>query len=239
MEIKKSHKADLEHLRPWMFLAGVVLTILLFVGVMELRVLSSYLSTEDDDEFTMNLELTPNDERDLIAAAEKKPKSAGNTEEGEKKESGELNKVDEMQQMMQENEELFSFQPGENLTAEDFIEEDEDEPINLNDDDPETLRKVRELPEYPGGMVEFMKWLTLNLRYPPAALRTKIEGTVMISFIVNKDGSISNIKIEKHAHSLLENEALRVAGMMPKWKPGTDHGKVCRSQVAIPIVFEI
>lgn len=239
MEIKKSHKADLEHLRPWMFLAGVVLTIVLFVGIMELRVLSSYLNTEEDEDFTMNMELTPNDERDLIAAAEKKEVSAGNSEEEQKKEAGELNKVDELQQLMQTNEELFTFTPGDNLRDEDFKEDDEDEPINLNDDDPETLRIVQELPEYPGGMVEFMKWLTLNLRYPPAALRTKIEGTVMISFIVNTDGSISNIKVEKHAHALLENEALRIASMMPKWKPGKDHGKVCRSQVAIPIVFEI
>lgn len=239
MEIKKSHKADLEHLRPWMFLAGLVLTILLFVIALEVHLSPS--SHDDDyyDDFTMNLELTPNDQRDMIAAAEKKEVSAGNTREEEQKEAGELNVVDELQQIIQNNEELFTFNPGQDLKDEDFKEDTEDEPINLNDDDLETQRIVQELPEYPGGMVEFMKWLTLNLRYPPAALRTKIEGKVMISFIVNTDGSISNIKIEKHAHALLENEALRIAKLMPKWKPGKDHGKVCRTQVAIPIVFEI
>lgn len=237
MEVKKSHKADLEHLRPWMFLAGLVLTILLFVIALEVHFSPSSGDDDDYDDFTMNLELTPNDQRDMIAAAEKKEVSAGNTKEN--KEAGEINMVDELQQMMQQNEELFTFTPGQDLKAEDFIEDSEDEPINLNDDDLETRRIVEELPEYPGGMVEFMKWLTLNLKYPPAALRTKIEGKVMISFIVNKDGSISNIKIEKHAHALLENEVLRIAKMMPKWKPGKDHGKICRTQVAIPIVFEI
>lgn len=236
MEVKKSHKADLEHLRPWMFLAGFVMPILVVVIALNLR-LPSFNADDFYDDFTMNLELTPKDDSDLIAAAEKKEVSAGNTRE-EEKEAGEINMVDEVQQLLEQNEELFTFNPGQDLEAEDFLEED-DEPINLNDDDPETMRIVEELPEYPGGMVEFMKWLTINLRYPPAALRTKIEGKVMISFIVNKDGSISNIKIEKHAHALLENEALRIAKLMPKWKPGKDHGKVCRTQVAIPIVFEI
>lgn len=239
MEIKKSRKADLEHLRPWMFLSGLALTILLFVGAMELHISTSTDSDDYDDDFTMNLELTPNDQRDMIAAAEKKDVSAGNTEEEETKDAGELNIVDEMDNFIKQNEELFTFHPGENLKDEDFKEDAEDEPINLNDDDPETLRMVQDLPEYPGGMVEFMKWLTLNLKYPPAALRSKIEGKVMISFIVNTDGSISDIKVIKRAHALLENEALRIAKLMPKWKPGRDHGKVCRSQVAIPIVFEI
>ena len=61
----------------------------------------------------------------------------------------------------------------------------------------------------------------------------------MISFIVDKDGSLSDIKVVKPANPLLDAEALRVARMMPKWKPGTDNGKVCRTMIAIPIVFEI
>ena len=61
----------------------------------------------------------------------------------------------------------------------------------------------------------------------------------MISFIVNTDGTISDIKVVKKAHRLLDAEALRVAKLMPKWEPGKDHGKVCRTMVAIPIVFEI
>ena len=125
------------------------------------------------------------------------------------------------------------------MDEDDLLEEEKDEPINQNDDDPETLRIVQELPQYPGGMTEFVKWLTKNLKYPTAALRSKIEGKVMISFIVNTDGTISDIKVVKNAHRLLDAEALRVAKLMPKWEPGKDHGKVCRTMVAIPIVFEI
>ena len=133
---------------------------------------------------------------------------------------------------------VVKFQP-DDFSEEELLEEEKEEPINQNADDPETLRMVQELPMYPGGMVEFMKWLTKNLNYPKYALRNKIQGKVMISFIVNTDGTISDIKVVKRAHALLDAEALRVARLMPKWEPGKDHGKVCRSMVAIPIVFEI
>lgn len=98
---------------------------------------------------------------------------------------------------------------------------------------------MEQLPEYPGGMVEFMKWLTAMLKYPDAALKRKIEGKVMVSFIVNADGSISDIKLVKGAHKLLDDEALRVVRLMPKWKPGLEGGRPCRTMISIPIVFEI
>jgi protein TonB len=101
------------------------------------------------------------------------------------------------------------------------------------------LKVVEELPQYPGGMVEFMKWLTATLKYPDRALKMKIRGKVMVSFIVNKDGSISDIKLVRSVHKLLDDEALRVIKMMPNWKPGLEKGKPCRSMIAIPVVFDI
>jgi protein TonB len=182
-----------------------------------------------DDDIAMDLNIKPNDQRDMIAAAEK-------TKLVEQSEN--LNKVDNLSDLPPEILDVVKFQPEESDDDE-LLEEDKDEPINQNADDPETLRMVQELPMYPGGMVEFMKWLTKNLNYPKYALRNKIQGKVMISFIVNTDGTISDIKVVKRAHALLDAEALRVARLMPKWEPGKDHGKVCRSMVAIPIVFEI
>lgn len=230
MEVKKSHKADLEHLRPWMFLFGIVLTLLVFLGALNLR-LGMSGSDDDDlfDDMAMDLNLKPNDQRDMIAAAEKT----------EQKEAEQLNKVDHLTDLAPEEINVVKFQPGEDADNEELKEEEEDEPINLNEEDPETLRIVQELPEYPGGMVEFMKWLTKNLKYPPTALKDKIQGKVMVSFIVNTDGSISDVKVVQNAHRLLETEALRVIRSMPKWKPGMDHGKICRTMIAIPVVFEI
>ena len=230
MEVKKSHKADLEHLRPWMFLGAFVMMGLLFILVLEVHIGEKSEDFDDfDDDIAMDLNIKPNDQRDMIAAAEK-------TKPVEQSEI--LNKVDNLSDLPPEILDVVKFQP-DDFSEEELLEEEKEEPINQNADDPETLRMVQELPMYPGGMVEFMKWLTKNLNYPKYALRNKIQGKVMISFIVNTDGTISDIKVVKRAHALLDAEALRVARLMPKWEPGKDHGKVCRSMVAIPIVFEI
>ena len=230
MEVKKSHKADLEHLRPWMFIGAFVIMGLLFILVLEVHIGGRSEDFDDfDDDIAMDLNIKPNDQRDMIAAAEK-------TKPVEQSEI--LNKVDNLSDLPPEILDVVKFQP-DDFSEEELLEEEKEEPINQNADDPETLRMVQELPMYPGGMVEFMKWLTKNLNYPKYALRNKIQGKVMISFIVNTDGTISDIKVVKRAHALLDAEALRVARLMPKWEPGKDHGKVCRSMVAIPIVFEI
>ncbi len=231
MEVKKSHKADIEHLRPWMFLGAFVIMGLLFILVLEVHIGGGKDDFDDfDDDITMDLNIKLNDQRDMIAAAEKKTR---HEEQSEK-----LNKVDNLTEIPPKILDVVKFTP-DDMDEDELLEEEKDEPINQNDDDPETLRIVQELPQYPGGMTEFVKWLTKNLKYPTAALRSKIEGKVMISFIVNTDGTISDIKVVKNAHRLLDAEALRVAKLMPKWEPGKDHGKVCRTKVAIPIVFEI
>lgn len=101
------------------------------------------------------------------------------------------------------------------------------------------FRIVEQLPEYPGGVVEFMKWLTKTLQYPPGAQRMKIQGTCVVQFIVNKDGSISDAKVKKSLNRLCDAEALRVINKMPNWKPGKMDGKPVRTQFVIPIVFKL
>jgi len=100
------------------------------------------------------------------------------------------------------------------------------------------FRVIEELPEFPGGATEFMKWLTRNLRYPTSAEEKKIEGKVIVSFIVNKNGSISDIKIIKSLDPDCDSEVLRVMKKMPKWKPGTEKGRPVRSEYVIPIIFK-
>ena len=231
MEVKKSHKADLEHLRPWMFLGAFVMMGLLFILVLEVHIGGKSEDFDDfDDDIAMDLNIKPNDQRDMIAAAEK-------TKPVEQSEI--LNKVDNLSDLPPEILDVVKFQPDESDDDELLEEEEKDEPINQNADDPETLRMVQELPMYPGGMVEFMKWLTKNLKYPSAALRSKIEGKVMISFIVNTDGTISDIKVVKKVWPSLEVEAKRVVGSMPKWVPAMIDEKTVRCRVTLPVVFRI
>ena len=106
-------------------------------------------------------------------------------------------------------------------------------------DNPLNFRVVERLPEFPGGMVEFMKWITRQLRYPKAAIERKLQGKVVVSFIIGKDGTVSEAKIVKGVDPLLDNEALRVVRLMPKWKPGEDKGKPCLTYFCIPVNFNI
>lgn len=106
-------------------------------------------------------------------------------------------------------------------------------------DDVHDFRVVQQIPEFPGGMRAFVQWLTANLRYPPAAQKRKAEGLVVVTFIVNADGSATNIKVARSADAILNAEALRVMRMMPKWKPGVENDKPCRTMMAIPISFKL
>ena len=228
MEIKKSHKADLEHRRPMFFAIALVGVVAVFALVLFFPYKSiGEMLEESFDDYSMDLDFKANNQDDMISAALPE-------EEKIEKESNQLNKVDETQELAPEDINPVEKQEEK---QEEQQEEDKEAPINLND--AETLKIVEQLPEYPGGMVEFMKWLTAMLKYPDAALKRKIEGKVMVSFIVNADGSISDIKLVKGAHKLLDDEALRVVRLMPKWKPGLEGGHPCRSMISIPIVFEI
>lgn len=104
---------------------------------------------------------------------------------------------------------------------------------------PEHLRIAEDLPVFPGGPVELMKWLTKNLRYPQDAQRQKVQGEVRVQFVVGKDGKLTAQKVVKSLNPSCDREALRVIRMMPDWKPGVQDGKPCRTMVCIPIVFKL
>lgn len=112
-------------------------------------------------------------------------------------------------------------------------------PVPVASEQPLNFRVVQQMPEFPGGGSAFIQWLTRQLRYPPLAQSQKIQGKVVVSFIVNKDGSIADVKLEKSVNALLDREALRVIRMMPRWKPGVHNNQPCRTMVAVPVVFKI
>ena len=112
-------------------------------------------------------------------------------------------------------------------------------PIPVASEQPLNFRIVQQMPEFPGGGSAFIQWLTRQLRYPPLAQSQRIQGRVVVSFIVNKDGSIVDVKLEKSVNALLDREALRVIRMMPRWKPGVHNNQPCRTMVTVPVVFKI
>jgi TonB family protein len=98
---------------------------------------------------------------------------------------------------------------------------------------------VEEMPQYPGGPQALFKFLGENVHYPEEAEKAGIQGRVIATFVVEKDGSISQPTVVKSVDPLLDAEALRVISAMPKWKPGKQNGEVVRVKYTVPLSFHL
>jgi protein TonB len=101
------------------------------------------------------------------------------------------------------------------------------------------VRVAEELPEFPGGIQEFYKLLRGELKYPESARNANIQGTVLIEFVVEKDGSISSPKVAYPLFVDCDKEAIRAIQSLPKWKPARNAGKPVRCYFTIPITFTL
>ena len=119
------------------------------------------------------------------------------------------------------------------------VEEVKPPTMQEKEDEPEGFKVVEQLPEFPGGATAFMKWITTNLKYPRTAQNAKIKGRVVVSFLVDKDGSTRNLRLEKSTDGVLGAAVIQTMKKMPKWKPGTQNGHPCTAMIAVPINFEI
>ena len=96
---------------------------------------------------------------------------------------------------------------------------------------------VEEMPQYPGGPQALFEFLSQNVQYPKEAAKAGIQGRVIVTFVVEKDGSICESKVVKSVDPSLDAEALRVINAMPNWKPGKQNGKVVRVKYTVPLSF--
>ena len=108
----------------------------------------------------------------------------------------------------------------------------------LPPDDDKVYEVVDVMPEFPGGETELLKYMARNVKYPAESIKNKEEGSLSLSFIINKDGSLSDIKVVKSLTPLLDAEAVRVVKNMPKWTPGKLKGKVVRVAYTTPITYK-
>ena len=109
---------------------------------------------------------------------------------------------------------------------------------SANDND-SIYNVVSENAEFPGGDVALSDWMRKNMKYPEECRKQGIQGRVVISFVVNKDGSIVDLETVRSPHPALAEEGLRVVKSMPKWEPAKEGGKVVRSRFNIPIMFRL
>mgnify|MGYP002235079427 FL=1 len=98
---------------------------------------------------------------------------------------------------------------------------------------------VEQMPTFPGGQTELMAYLGKNIKYPPIAQENGTQGQVVLQFVVERDGSIGDIKVVKSVDPYLDKEALRVVKTMPKWKPGMQRGKPVRCRFTLPVRFRL
>lgn len=94
-------------------------------------------------------------------------------------------------------------------------------------------------PEFPGGNQALFKYISTNIKYPPQSMENGIQGKVYISFVIEKNGEITNVKNLRGINSELDNEAIRVIKNMPHWKPGMQNGKAVRTRYTLPIMFKL
>ena len=98
---------------------------------------------------------------------------------------------------------------------------------------------VEVMPQFPGGQIAMLQYIMKNMKYPEQAMKEGIQGRVAVRFIVEKDGSISDVKPILSVHPLLNKEAVRVVESMPKWSPGKHNGKPVRVRFNLPVMFKL
>jgi periplasmic protein TonB len=114
------------------------------------------------------------------------------------------------------------------------------DPVENPDPGDETFTKVEDMPTFLGKEAGyFREWIYKNLAYPQKAIDNQIQGTVYISFVVNKDGVVSDIEIVRGVHPLLDNETIRVISSSPPWEPGRQWGKPVRVRFIFPLSFKL
>lgn len=232
MEVKKSSKADLEGSRGQRFLLGLVVALACLFVALEYSYTAS--DTPDDEEllegFTIESDLQPLmlPENELALAPKAEPKP-----------TQQIVVVEDVEEALpQQQEETVETDMDGDMEALDD-EEDTIEPPSPADDDVVSFRVVEDLPQFPGGATELMKWLTRNLKYPHSAQNNKQQGRVVAEFIVNKDGSVTDVRIVSSLNDQCDREVLRVLRMMPRWTAGIMNGEPCRTKVCIPVVFRL
>ena len=132
--------------------------------------------------------------------------------------------------------------------SEDNQESDSEIPLELDDDvveiciyedDAPPVQFAEKQPEFPGGPEALQKILKEETQYPEGAKEARAQGTVMVQFIVERDGSISDIKILSSVFPALDQEAIRVCKAMPKWHPGENHNQKVRTYYRMPVQFSL
>ena len=227
MEVKKSPKADLENKKTSNLLVGAILTLaVLFIGFewseREVKVVTDSGITE----IVFEEEMIPITEQEPPKQAPPPPEAP---------------KMEEIIEIVEDDADVeeSTIEASDDITAAVEVKYTAVEVEEEEVEEQQIFQVVEEMPEFPGGMGECMKFLGKNIKYPQISQENGVQGRVIVQFVVNQDGSIVDPVVVRGVDPYLDKEALRVISMMPKWKPGKQRGKAVRVKFTVPVMFRL
>jgi protein TonB len=228
MEIKKSRKADLEGGKGNSLLMGLVISLAILFVAFEWGTHDVMVATSDavaDVIAEEEIEIT----RPEDTPPPPPPPPAPVVVE-------ELNIVEDDVEL--EQQEILSSEDSQHdaqvqtYVAPAVVEEEEESAQTI-------FTVVEEMPMFPGGDTELLKFISKSIKYPVIAQENGVQGRVICTFVVNRDGSVVDAEVVRGVDPSLDKEAIRVIGTMPKWAPGKQRGKPVRVKYTVPITFRL
>ena len=225
MEEKKSPRANLENKKLMFIQIGMVISLLVAWLAFEHK---SYDKREIDPSL-LNREVVVDEEMvEITKQEEQKPQPV------------EMPKQTTQLEIVQDDVEVEDIEINAEVEQNEVIEE-YIAPEVVEDDvvEQEIFKIVEEMPSFPGGEQKLMEFVGKNIKYPQIARETGIQGRVFVNFVVEPDGSVSNVSVLRGIGGGCDEEAMRVVKSMPKWKPGKQRGKAVRVQYMLPVNFRL
>lgn len=228
MELKKNPKADLENRR------GLYLEIGLVV-ILVAALVAFNIKTYDQEQVEVVQRTAIDEVEDVVIQTQQEELPPPPPPE-QPEVTTELNVIEDDAESQNEVD-MSSFQRQEEATNIEItpvkIEEEEEE------DEQVIFQVVENDPEFPGGIEALMKYLQQNIKYPQLARENNITGKVYVTFVVERDGSVTGVRVLRDIGGGCGQEAVRVVKSMPKWTPGKQRGKAVRVQYNLPVNFSL
>jgi protein TonB len=219
MEEKKSSNANLEKKKGAYFAVGLMMSLALILGLFELKTFEAVAT----DLGQLHLDLL---EEEVIPVSQQAPPPPPPPPATTKQ------IIIDDDEEIEEELEIEDMEVDEETEIQIEIVEEEEEIL-----DEEIFTIVEKMPEFPGGTEKLFRYLGKNIEYPPMAKDAGIKGKVYVTFVIDKDGSIADVKVLRGIGGGCDEEAIRVVKGMPKWSPGKQRGKSVRVQYNLPINF--
>lgn len=229
MEIKKTDKANLENKKALFIQIGLIIALSVVIFAFE------YKTYDVKESKSMEREAIQEVEEVVMATQEEAPPPP--PEDIPEAETTEFEIIDDDREIDREFN-ISSFQQTSNVQASvpKVVIEIEDEKL---EEEVEIFTVVEQEASFPGGIQKLNEYLAQSIKYPQQAKETGTKGRVMLTFVVERDGSITNIKILRDIGSGCGEEAKRVVEKMPKWQPAKQRGKAVRQQFVLPVSFNL